>query len=178
MRVYTVSRKEWPGPSQALGTFAFACLNPRGHPMLLASTEGAFYHRKRVGTVDTKTIAIHAPWVAFARRVSYTDTSTLYVVAMNLQTTMRRVCRAGGSFAPIFSSYVSDIAVTRDGTVAWIGGFTHHGRLSSAKVVTCGSTGSETTLDEGESIDLHSLKLRGSTVTWMNSGKARSAELP
>jgi hypothetical protein len=53
-----------------------------------------------------------------------------------------------------------------------------YGRKStvSREVARCTPTGTEV-LDTGEGIDLHSLSLHGSTLTWTNAGSTHTASL-
>jgi hypothetical protein len=69
-RVYTVTRTENSGGNGHAVSLSFACLNPRGRPVLLGSTESglAVYRRKHVGIVYTEPLSSRFPWVAFRSR--------------------------------------------------------------------------------------------------------------
>jgi hypothetical protein len=166
------------GPRPIEASLAFGCLNPRGQPRLLGSTTSGLtvYRSKRVGLVHADTVVLHAPWIAYTKIVSGIDTWMLYVVAVNLRTNSRRVCAVGlggpdgGRPAP----YVSELALAGDGNLAWTGG---NQRTSLPTVAACDATG-VTVLDDGEGVNLHSLSIRGSRVSWIHSGRRRAALLP
>jgi hypothetical protein len=148
--------------------------------------------------VDTKTLAIDAPWVAYAKTFSGTDTQKLSVVATNLRTNARNNCKVGGRRLPEKGPSISDMALKRDGSVAWIGTrrvtnpppspiYSPPGTPAppvapfipwsyKKQVVACDRTG-EQVLDSGVGIGLHSLNLHGSTLSWTAFGETRTARL-
>jgi hypothetical protein len=115
---------------------------------------------------------LHAPWVAGREVKRGRDTLRLAVRARNLRTGATISCPVGFGFNPGNKPSLSGIVLKHDGSVAWIG----KKGGSTLAVGACDSTG-ERILDSGEGIDLESLKLHGSTVTWIYSGESRSAVL-
>jgi len=63
-----------------------------------------------------------------------------------------------------------------DGSVGWIGEARVGGKYHVPEVGVCDEIGGSI-LDSGEGIDLNSLKLNGSTLTWTTSGEMHSVVL-
>lgn len=85
----------------------------------------------------------------------------------NLRNGRAKVCRVDETLADEhLTSSVADPVLEHDGSVAWTG-------LRPVPV----EFGPVVLIDEGEAVDLPSLRLRGSTVTWLHAGEARSAIL-
>lgn len=126
--------------------------------------------------------ALNAPWVAGAvHQQTGLDTSRITVGARDLRSGRRRSCAVGGGdHSPRSRGNVKEIVLKQNGSLAWSG----HGRIGDApggqfplpEVVACDSSG-EHLLDSGPGVDLHSLKLQGSRLTWTDSGETRSALL-
>lgn len=130
----------------------------------------------------SKPFALNAPWVAGAvHQQTGLDTSRITVVARDLRSGRRRSCPAGGGdHSPRSRGDVKDIALKHNGSLAW-SGHTRIGEIAGAQfpppaIVACDSTG-EHVLDSGQGIDLHSLALHGSMLTWIDAGETRSAVL-
>lgn len=180
VRIYAVSKQDQRGHHEVEVPLLFGCLAPHGHPRLLGgtSTSLAVYRGKHVGLVETKTLALAAPRVAYAKTISGVDTSTTSVVATNLRTNSSSYCSVGGTQAPNRGPSVAGIALNAGGSLAWIGEV-RVGPLSAPftrKVVACDANGDHE-LDSGEGIDLDSLALHGSRLTWTHSGETRTATL-
>ncbi len=128
--------------------------------------------------------ALTVPWAAGAVTLSRgRDAHGLSVAARNLQTGQIKSCLVGGGHgSPRSTGGVGSIALKRNGSLAWAG----HARIGQSgeierqfpprEIVACDSEG-ERLLDSGESIDLYSLKLHGSKLTWTDAGETRSATL-
>jgi hypothetical protein len=123
----------------------------------------------------------------------------LAIVAKNLLTGGARLWAVGGRRgSPKNAPSVTDLALKRNGSVAWIAiqrvalpvqpvyippGTTlppiyPPRRWSYERRVVAGNrTGEQVVLDSGESIDLHSLRLHGSTLSWTDFGETRMAQL-
>ena len=128
--------------------------------------------------------ALAVPWAAGAMTLSRgRDAHGLSVVARNLQSGEIKRCLVGaGHGSPRSTGGVGSIALKRNGSLAWAG----HGRVGESaeirgkfpprEIVACDSEG-ERLLDSGPGLDLHSLSLQGSTLTWTDEGETRSATL-
>ena len=131
----------------------------------------------RWATVDTEALAIHAPWVAYAERFSGTDTSASTVAAMDLRQGETSYCLVGGRRVPMRGPSVTGIVLGRNGHRAWIG----ESGWGTPEIGSCPSTERESNgeiIASGDGIDLDSLALHASTLTWTDSGNRRSAALP
>jgi hypothetical protein len=75
---------------------------------------------------------------------------------------------------------ITSVALKGNGSLGWIGASRIEptsGRGSLTPVVgACDADGARV-LDHGEGINLHSLELKGSTLTWMDAGETRAAVL-
>jgi hypothetical protein len=154
------------------------------------------------GTVRSRPLAIHAPWVAFPEAWHHRDGLRLAIVSKNLYTGRTRFCWVGGAYgAPKKRPAVTDLALQRDGYVAWVGvrrvanpppsggpqnfppgttappepSFIPYSRQK--QVVDCDKSG-EVILDSGVQINLHTLVLDGQTLTWIKAGQKRSSRIP
>lgn len=123
VRVYTVNRLERAAHHPFEVPLVFGCLNPRGHPRLLGSPSSSFsrYKGHLVGLLHTETLAIDAPWVAYASSATVVDAPGIGVTAVNLRTNTRRGCNVGGGPVTLAQPSVADVVVTRGGAIAWAG---------------------------------------------------------
>jgi hypothetical protein len=124
-------------------------------------------------------IALAGTDVAYGYTVYGVDTISAQVLVRDL-TTGKQLRSEPATTAPArveFVESVDSVVVKPDGAVAWIG---------ESGSVTGGPTNTEVDradarglakLDSGGSIDVHSLRLHGGTVTWRHSGNSRSASL-
>ncbi len=120
---------------------------------------------------------LRAPWVAGLVSKHGRDTLRLAIGARDLRTGTFKSCAVGSGFNPGNKPSVAGFVLKRDGSVAWIGESRVAGTGRRAPAVgACDSTG-EHILDSGEGIDLHSLALHGSMLTWTDAGLTRSALL-
>ena len=122
---------------------------------------------------------LRAPWVGGVERAHGFDSLRLGVRAVNLRTGAVSVCFVGSGLAPRSAGEVMRIALMPNGSLAWAGKG-HFGSAGkhppSPEIVACDSEG-DRVLDSGEGIDLHSLTLHGSELTWSSSGIKRTAVL-
>jgi hypothetical protein len=181
VRLYSVAHPVPSGDGTSIPVPIYGCLVATGRSRLLNAP--ARLHPQSPGlqpvSIDTKIIALHAPWAAYPEQFITADTFTLVVAATNLQSGKTAYCEVPGTRAPRRGPSVSAIVLKGDGSVAWIGEANSSGLDEGTlvrTVVACDSTGSRV-LDSGEGIDLHSLTLRGSRLNWSDSGITRSASL-
>jgi hypothetical protein len=174
-RIYSVPGSKPPGTERIFG-----CLVWKGGISIFQLNrwpKHAPYCCGRWTTVDTEALAIRAPWVAYAESFSGIDTSALTVAAMDLRQGETSYCLVGGRRAPRRGPTVTGIALRRNGHRAWIG----ESGLSTPEIGVCASTEREVkgeVIASGDGIDLQSLALHDSTLTWTDSGNRQSATLP
>jgi hypothetical protein len=125
-------------------------------------------------------IALAGVAVAYGYTVYGVDTLSTEVVVRSLRTG-RELHRAPATTRPVgpeFFQAVAAIVVKPDGAVAWIGeaGSVISGRARQVEVDRADHRG-VAMIDSGGGIDNRSLRLRGSTVTWRDHGRTRSARL-
>jgi hypothetical protein len=72
---------------------------------------------------------------------------------------------------------VTSVVVKPNGAVAWIGVASSIISHRSQVEVDAASGASSRVLERGSRIDPHSLRLRGSLLTWSDGGRTRSASL-
>jgi hypothetical protein len=169
VRVYT---PKTPPPA---GGPVVACLTGRGSRMTLLKTPAGF---TSVGTV-----VLAGPIVAYLESTHGIDSGSTSLIVADITT--RHILRedtVGGYGDAGILGYerVTDLVLASDGAVAWI---EEHGRglegpPTALAVHVAGRTGAPTILDEGPTIDPHSLTLSGRTLTWTDAGVRRSAQLP
>lgn len=130
----------------------------------------------RFDVLDPSMIVLHAPWVAYSQDFWAVDTGELFVAAKNLRSGRSYLCPVGPwSSAAGIKSELAGIVLTRTGRVGWIAQ-KHESSGSNGEVAACDSAGFKR-LDNGEGIDLESLRLLGSRMTWTDSGAERSTVL-
>ena len=156
----------------------YGCLVSTGHSIKLSPLP----RTSRWGApVMYGPFALDAPWAAGAvGQQTGRDSRENSISTRNLRSGQRKSCYVGGGHSPRASGGVTSIVLKRNGSFAWSGhsriGEVTGGELPPPKVVACESTGQHV-LDSGPGIDLHSLKLHGSKLTWTDAGEARSAVL-
>jgi hypothetical protein len=176
VRVYSL-----PGSKPPETERIFGCLIATGRSWQLnAVAMPPDVRQGRSVSVDTETLSLHAPSVAYPETFLGLDTSVLAVTVKDLRTGEVSYCRVGFRIAPVRSPLVTAIALKPGGSLAWMGESRlpqESGRASlSPEVGICDSTGSRI-LDSGQGIKLHSLALHGSRLTWTDSGVTHTAEL-
>jgi hypothetical protein len=159
-RVYSVGQAVYGCTAQGgrrfqLGDTARSLREGRAGPIAVAGTVAAYgFTRFGVDTVSTEVMV---------RRL--TDGAVF-------------VTRPATNFVGVESfQSVGSIVVNADGTVAWIGSDTSiiaHRARDEVHVV---SGGSDAVLDSGTGIDVTSLRLEGSALSWRDGGRMRHAAL-
>jgi len=180
-RIYSL-----PGSKPLETERIFGCLVSTGHSRQLNALPKPRYvfGKGRGVSVDTDAFALHAPWAAYPENFYGLDTSVLAVTVKNLRTGSTTYCRVGGNRRPMRPGpSVTDIALGRNGHVAWIGKsklelfpFTFTRRVGACASIASREIESSE-IENGEGIDLHSLILHGSMLTWINSGVTHTAAL-
>lgn len=91
---------------------------------------------------------------------------------------LRTASATSRAVGPESSEAVTSVVVKRNGSVAWIGaaGSIIAHRSTETEVNAADRRG-ERLLDSGAGINARSLRLRGSTLTWVDGGRTRSATL-
>lgn len=168
-RVYSLASSEPPWSERVYG-----CLHSSDHPWQLSPRDGD----RRSPRLESETLALSAPWAGGVMRESGVDTFRLAVRARNLRTGAAVECEAGGGSA-VFkeATIVKRLVLTTTGTIAWSSGVLRRNEESNRKILVCAPPLAQA-LDEGEGIDLNSLELHGSTLTWIDAGARRTARLP
>jgi streptogramin lyase len=155
----------------------YGCLVSTGHSITLSPLPMTSGWRR---PTMYSPFALAAPWAAGAVfQTKGRDSHSHSVTARNLRSGQLKSCYVGSGHSPRSSGRVTSIALKRNGSFAWAG----HGRVGAVtgqfpprEVVACDSKG-ERLLDSGSGIDLHSLSLHGSELTWTDAGEAQSATL-
>lgn len=127
----------------------------------------------------TEPLLLRAPWAGGVLRHQGVDTYRLTVLALNVRTGSATECPAGGGshVGGRSGTLLSWMVLSTRGSLAWTAYGYGRKTTVSREVASCTTTGTQV-LDSGEGIDLHSLKLNGSTLTWTNGGERQSATLP
>ena len=130
----------------------------------------------RVGSV-----ALAATVVAYSQSTFGVDTISSVVVVRRLSDGKQLADDPAfvGPLGPEFSESVQSVVTKRDGSAAWIvEGGSIVSQQSTTEVVSL-SAGRERILDSGSGggIDVKSLRLQGSSLTWTHGGQTRSATL-
>ncbi|HVC06146.1 MAG TPA: hypothetical protein VND98_00975 [Solirubrobacterales bacterium] len=168
-RIYSLPGSEPPETDRI-----FACLVSGGVVRKLSPLGKSKFRPPMMGAP----FVLRAPWVAGLVSEHGRDTLRLAIGARDLRTGAFRSCEVGFGFNGGNKPSVAGIVLKRDGSVAWIGKSRVPGTTQRApEVGVCSVNGEEAVLDSGEGIDLHSLELHGSTLTWANSGVTHYAVL-
>lgn len=165
-RVYEV------GPARSgplTGDTVYACYLRRGRPLRLGASAG----RMRVGPV-----VLAGAHVAYASTAMGVDTGSTEVVVVNLASGARRSLAAvSPPRRPESFSAVTALVVTGAGSAAWIGSRSGIGQPHATYEVRRFQAATVTVLDSGPTVAPRSLRRRGSTVSWTDAGRTRSAPL-
>lgn len=137
----------------------FVCAKPDGRGYRV----GPRRHYGFLGTVGPPYL-LAAPWIAASESEHGIDTSTHFLVRLNVRTLERNASCVLSVDSPVSHYKVRHPLLSRRGFAAWI---LEHGAIR--KVVACGS-GESVELDEGGEIAPASLSLRGAVVSWSNGG--------
>jgi hypothetical protein len=156
-----------PSPTFPHARVVFGCLVSTGHTVRLGNWYGP--------------LTLKVPWAAGLVTFHHgRDSRSHEVIARNLSSGERRSCRAGAGHSPRTAGDVISVALKRNGSLAWAGhaqfGVEPLDQPTTPEIVACDSQG-ERLLESGASIELRSLAVRGSTLTWTNAGVVHSALL-
>lgn len=128
----------------------------------------------------SRAISIAAPRVSYAETFYGVDTSVLAVVVKDLSKGTAAYCRVAFTEAPAPRPAVTKIALSATWSVGWIGRsrtMQQSGRSPLTPTVgVCDSAGSRV-IESGNGLDLHSLALHGTQLTWLNGGQQHSTRL-
>jgi hypothetical protein len=155
------------------GTVVSGCSSKTGRTVRLGQTRTCL-GQPRVGVV-----AVAGELTAYATQTCGVDTGAASLVLRRLSDG-----RQLGSYEAVSppvgpESYRSVVAVVlrADGAVAWIGSASSIISHRSELQVQAVSGGAHRQLDRGPGIGPHSLRLRGTRLTWTDAGRTRSATL-
>jgi hypothetical protein len=162
LRVYTLGG---PTSTQAVN----ACLKPLGPPRRLgpARPNGKFFASSMPGP-----FGLAAPWAGgYEVRTTGQDGFLIFASARNLRTQHWHRCFVNGADRPLSSPH--ELLMTQNGNMAWA---TTVPGSSDKAVGVCDGAGRRI-VARGTNIEVDSLRLRGSILSWTESGVSRSAEL-
>jgi hypothetical protein len=153
----------------------YACLFSRNRPQKLQLPPSA----GRSVLTSFANYRIQPPWIGYSWKTTIVDSGASGVAVLNLQS--GRIRRAAVSFSNSSVrdvSYVTDVELKSDGSIAWISEgtkpapppetpFTHQVEVSDK--------GGYRVLETSPEIGLKSLSLKGSELTWIAGSDTRSA---
>jgi hypothetical protein len=157
MRIYA-------GESTSEQQHVYACLKSSGRARRLgpARPNSGFYGSQMSGP-----FGLAAPWAGgFEGRAAGQDSFFTYAAALNLQTGRGRHCLVTGANHPY--SPPSELLIDSRGMMAWAVEVPSSGG-ARAQIGVCESVGRRI-VAEGPGIDIGSVRLRGLTLSWMDSG--------
>jgi hypothetical protein len=153
--------------------FAFGCAFGAGKSYRLGG-RGACLAAPRVDPV-----VLAGPFAAYGVTTCGTDTAHSQVLVRNLDNgklVMSDNAISGGVPPESFQG-VKTVVIKPDGAVAWLTGFGAVGLSGSHYQVVRVDRRGHAVLDTGTGIGPESLRLQGSTVSWTDGGRTRSATL-
>ncbi len=170
VRVYSIARK------LPIRQEMYACLLGRGTAFALAKPR-----RYQPASIDHITLA--GTIVAYTEATHGVDTASTDIVVLDVAKhhTLLTVPRAGGFVDACVISFreVTDLAVTRLGSVAWIVRKGARCKTSTFQVYRAQvSATAPALLEEGPAIGAGSLRIANQTVSWVNGRARRSSRLP
>jgi len=170
VRVYSLARK------LPIREDVYACVLGRGTTFALAKPR-----RYQPASIDH--IALAGTIVAYTEATHGVDTASTDIVVLDVakRRILLTIPRAGGfvDACVISFSEVTDLVVTRLGSVAWIVRKGTRCKTSTFQVYRARvSATAPAPLEEGPAIGAMSLRLANQTVSWVNGQARRSARLP
>jgi hypothetical protein len=157
----------------ALRGQVYGCAFGHGRSYLLGASTRSI-REERVGP-----LALAGVVAGYGLRSYGVDTVSSAVIVRDLTSGRQlRALPANTKVGPESIQTVNQIVLGRDGAVAWIAEtMSIIGRGSAQFEVQRADARGHSVLDSGRSIQSHSLRLRGSTLTWRDAGGLRSATL-
>lgn len=166
---------ELPAEPHRLGTPTFGCLFATRHSWRLDRPSRWSY-------LNLKTLVLGAPWVAYSITSMGVDGGASGVSVRNLRNgvishSFPAVTSPSAPMVESFSS-VAKIVLQKDGDIAWVGEESSIPNPQLRRQVEIAHSAGLSVVDEGPGIAPESLTLNGSTVSWVDSGETRTAQLP
>jgi hypothetical protein len=159
------------GESGSADNAVYTCLNPSGPARRLGPIRpnGKFFAPSMPGP-----FGLAAPWAGgFEKRGVGRDGFYTYVAALNIRTAVRRFCFVNAADRP--HPLPHELLINRSGVMAWA--VTQPGSGGrTVEIGACEAAGRRT-VAEGTGIEVESATLRGSTLSWMDSGVPQSVVL-
>jgi hypothetical protein len=120
--------------------------------------------------------ALKATWTgAVEERKAGTNSAKVFVISQDARTGKTRRCLVGSGDRPGRFPAVRHLFIDKTGALAW-GAFTASPTGQAPEIGVCDSQGNRI-LDSGAGVEIDSLELRGSVLSWVNAGGPRSAVL-
>lgn len=153
----------------------FACLLRHGTIVTLARLG-----QRRPPSIDH--IVLAGAIVAYTYSTHGVDTGSTGIAAVDVanRRTLLTIPGVGGfvDACVISFSRVTDLIVTRHGSVAWIVSTGARCKTTTFEVHSAQVSGTPALLEDGPAIGPESLRFSHQTVSWENAGQRRSAHLP
>jgi hypothetical protein len=120
--------------------------------------------------------ALKATWAsAVEDRQVGQDTTRVYATSRNIQTDKGRRCLIGSADRPSQLPAVRVLLIDKAGALAWAA-ITPSPTGRAPLIGVCDSQGARI-LDSGAGVEINTMQLHGSTLSWSNAGGPRSAQL-
>jgi hypothetical protein len=169
IRVFVLDPSEGP---------VYACLLSTGTTRRLGYQVGSQSGKPEV-VEDRRSLALRSPAVAVSLINYGLDFAQLSMRSVNLLNGASNRCEIGGNLAPRRTPTVTQALLAPENVSVWIAK-PNGGNLAGSRerqVAYCRG-GKVTVLDSGEGIELESLRVKGSYVSWENVGMRSRARLP
>ena len=119
---------------------------------------------------------IKATWTgAIEERKAGSNGAKVFAIAQDVRTGKMRRCLVGSGDRPGRFPAVRYLFIDKTGALAW-GAFTASPTGQAPEIGVCDSEGNRI-LDSGAGVEIDSLELRGSKLSWVDAGGPRSAQL-
>lgn len=167
IRVYEIAGND-PAGSPSI----FGCIKPSGRPRRIGPVLGHAWSAAISGPFSFAT-----PWVgAIELRQEGQDTARLYSASVSVESGAASRCLIGGGDRPGQLPRVRETFLTPAGRLAWVALMPDRGSGATLEIGACESSGPNI-LESGSGIEANSVALKGSTLSWSDSGVQRSARL-
>jgi hypothetical protein len=148
-----------------------------GHMTLLAKPAPCCHGLR--GSVGSFQLA--GPIVGYIETQFGVDSGSSKLILVDVAS--RRVLRSidGGSYVDaglILSERIASFALDSHGSLAWVASRSEHRQPAQLSVHDAAPHRPPATLDEGPSIDPHSLRLSNGRLSWSNAGVTRTVSIP